>query len=507
MGLKIIMMGNSIFINNPFNRVLYDNQIFSRNTIKQDIPEVEPEEDENAELYREEDYFSRAPRLMNEIEHEEIKIDPPPAKQKIEEMPLLYVVGSMLSMGMMSMVSVYTAIDGLATGTRTFKQALPSLLMGVAMLCSMIVFPTLNKKYEKKKKLKYEAERQQKYGEYIVSKSMLIDEIVEKQRRVILENYNSAAECQELILTRNRRLWERKIGEHDFLTVRLGTGNMPLDIDIKYPEETFAMEEDNLAKILQSFANKSKILKNVPITLSLFEKRISAIIAPKDKSQIDNYVQSLLIQLVTFHSYENLKLVFLVNRDKQKSWEYAKMLPHIWDNMKQIRFFTDDYNDMKEISMYLEKELQERLPKEDEQEENKYTEDMAYYLIITDDYKKVGNLQIITDVLKAENNIGFSILFISNSLTQLPNECKTFINIEGTGGMMFESEGFYTNQKQFTIDGDQLLSIEKACRILMNIPIRYQGGKYALPSLYTFLEMYNARTCRTFKFIRKMEDK
>ena len=93
------------------------------------------------------------------------------------------------------------------------------------------------------------------------------------------------------------------------------------------------------------------------------------------------------------------------------------MLPHIWNNTKDIRFFTDDYEEMKEISKYLVEVIQER-KKYDNVD---YKLFMPYYLIITDDYKSVEKLKIITEILKSKTNIGFSILCLSDNLMKLPN--------------------------------------------------------------------------------------
>src|SRR5699024_9033300 len=161
--------------------------------------------------------------------------------------------------------------------------------------------------------------------------------------------------------------------------------------------------------------------KEAPITVSLAEKNISALIVNKNES-IDNFFRSLLVQLIAFHSYEDLKLVFLLDKDEKPNLEYAKLLPHVWDRTKQIRFFSYDNDEMKDISKYLEIDLQAIL----EYKDKNYKSFRPYYLIITNNYKKIENLKIITEMQKLKENVGFSLLCIANDLLQLPNECKTF---------------------------------------------------------------------------------
>ena len=72
----------------------------------------------------------------------------------------------------------------------------------------------------------------------------------------------------------------------------------------------------------------------------------------KNKETFKKFMQSLIIQLIAFHSYEDLKLVFLLKKDNDNYYDYVKMLPHVWNNTKQIRFYADNYEDMKEVSRY-----------------------------------------------------------------------------------------------------------------------------------------------------------
>ncbi len=487
MGLKIIVMGKSIFINTPENKIRCNQE-----TLQLVNPKVKinpnDEAEENIDLYSDKEYFSKAPRITNVIERETVKIDPPPHLQDQEEMPLILVLGSSLSMGAMMIVSIVTAIDGRLSGTASVKQTIMSIVVALAMLISIIVFPTLSVKYDRNKKKKYEEKRQLKYKQYLNSKIEQINKIMIKQRKILFENYISAEQCAKVILEKGPRLWERNIDDFDFLSIRFGIGDVPLEIDIKYPEEKFEMEDDNLTEILNNIAENSKNLKSAPIVTSLTESNVSAIIANKT-TNIDRIIQNMLIQLITFHSYEDLKLVFLLSEDTQKQWEYVKMLPHIWDDSKQIRFFADNYDDMKEISLYLEEEFEKRSQYRDKD----YKSFIPYYLIITDDYKKIENLKIITELLRTKTNVGFSLLCITDDMMQLPNQCKTFISLEDNkSGIIFQNEISSKNKRKITFDNSVQFNFEKLIEIISNIPIRYSlKGNNLLPNNYTFLEMYD----------------
>ena len=108
MGLKIIIMGRSIFINNPLNLVTFDTQMFTINKKEYDFNNLKEEDENDLEIYSEKDYFAKAPRITNIIEREKVKIDSPPQAQNKEGMPMLLTLGSSLSMGAIMLISSFS---------------------------------------------------------------------------------------------------------------------------------------------------------------------------------------------------------------------------------------------------------------------------------------------------------------------------------------------------------------------------------------------------------------
>ena len=490
MGLRIVVIGNNFFITNPFNRVSYNQRKFELVKKQQKVVETTGTPEEDVKLFSEKDFFARAPRITSGIEREKIKIEAPPQKQEKDEKPLIYTIGPSLAMGLVMLISMSSAISGVSNGTASVKSTVTSALMTVAMLISMILFPILNNKYEKRKKKNKEETRQKKYKEYINKKINQIDDVMIKQKNILFDKYLSAEECAQIILNKDSRLWERKTEDEDFLTIRVGLGDLPIEADIEYPNKEFSMEDDNLIELINSVAKKSKVIKNVPITASLASKNIAAAIIENDERTTEKFAQNLIMQLVALHSYADLKLVFLLKKEKNVRWEHMKTLPHIWDEQKEIRFWADEYDDMKDISRYLEIELNNRRKYEDKFD---YRSFAPYYLIITDDYKTIENLKIVTEILNAKRNLGFGLFCITDNMLHLPNECQLFININGHNGSLFENQITATTKKEFYFDTSFTFFFENIGQRLSNIPIRVNtASKFSLPETYTFLEMYDA---------------
>ncbi len=485
-GLRIIVVGDTLISNNPFGRVKYSSDVFTMYQKPQVEEEVGNEEKNNElEVYEEDDFFFRSPRFRTIIEREEIAIDPPPGKQQEDKTSLLMQYGPMITSGMSSLTSLSTTFLTVTKEDATAIQIAIPLITTGSMLASMFLWPIISRRYQKKEKIKYEKERQTKYGEYVEKKRIEIDVIMRKQKQILIENYIPLEECEKIILTKNRQLWERKVDHSDFLSMRLGMGSCPAELDIKYPEEHFSMDEDNLKSMLQTLADKSKDLTDVPISMSLTEKYILGIVGKSVETK--EFLKQIILQIITFHSYEDVKLVFFVDNKYKNDWEYAKILPHTWSNDKQIRFFATEYEEMMELSQQLERILEPRIEQGDKAD---YKNCPPYFIIITDNYKIAKNVSLVQRALSLKHNVGMNMIVLNENLSTLPNECTTFLSINGKNGAVFESELTSDKQKEFIIDNYTQGNFMNCCRKVANIPIKFMKDSYALPNMVDFLEMY-----------------
>lgn len=494
MGLKIIVLKDSIIINRISNIVNYDQRVLEEDhPWIQNQTEMDNPDEENIEFYKEDDYFYRAPRFKTKIEPININIDTPPGKQQEDKTPLIYTVGPMLTMSMMSATTGITALQGLADGSKDFKTAAPSLITTGVMLSTMILWPSLTKIYQTKQNRKKEETRQAMYKKYIDSKRTEIQNAMKVQRQILVDNYLPIQETKEIIFGKKRNLWEREIDQPDFLDLRLGIGTAELAGSINFPQEHFSIDSDNLLQEVYKLGAESRLLENVPISTSFVEKNITAIIGTAENKQ--QFIEGLILQMIAYHSYEDLKIVLMTNEKNSSKWEYLKICPHCWSNDRSIRYFANTLDEAKEISLALEQELQARKYKDvngtRELNSADYKKYKPYYVIITDDYKTVRDLEILKDVSDMQVNVGFSLIVISPRLVNLPNECKTFISIGDKKSGIFENELVSNKQKEFDADFDLNLNMYECCKQLANIPIDIAKANQTLPLSLTFLEMYN----------------
>lgn len=515
-GLKIIYMGSFLRINNPLNTVSVNGlqEYSDLSMVDNSNYEKVNSEELDIDLYKDEEYFYHTPRIKNFIIKEHIVINDPPTPEKDNSLPFLLSMGSSLTMAASSLISSYTVIYSLKTGEAQMSSAIPSLLMCGMMLIGSVLMPRLTSNYEKKRMKKRERLRQEKYGKYLDEKELEIKEILDKQTDILNENYPSVKTCCEIIINKNKKLWERNIQDEDFLSIRLGIGEVETKLEIDASQKAFTLEEDNLKERVFSIVDASRKLKNVPILTNLRDQEITSIICEINNKK--NYVNNLIMQLIAMQSAIDLKIVFLTD-DSNDDYEYMKYLPHLWSEDKQVRFYADNLSEMKSISEYLEKELKERKgklkeKKNDSETEKKIEKDReyasfsTYYLIVTDCYKKTRDLSIINDILKIDKNLGFSMLIIDDNLKDLPTECKNFVYVKEKGSYQIESTDDNNITKAFELEQILNYDMNYISSYLSNIPISTKKGTSELPKSLNFLEMYNVSKIEQLNILNRWKE-
>ena len=505
MGLKIIVLGNQLTINNPLNSVIVNPNILKEKTTEQKTENVKTDEDElETNLYEENDYFVRMPRFTEILETKTFKIESHPNINDQEQTPLIMTLGPMLTMGTTSFVMLLVSFMSLQDGNRSFYSVLPTMAISISMLAGILIWPTINRRFVRKQQEKKKAKIEKAYSEYLTKKEQELRQIITTEKQILLSNSLSPTECYEFIINKNRRLWERELHQKDFLNLRLGVGKEKVKINIDYPTEHFKVDQDPLDERMRLIIDKNKEIDGAPITQSFIEKNIAAIIG--NYSYTKPYIDTLILQIVALHSYHDLKIIIMTNEGKSKYWEYMKLMPHNFNRDKSIRFFATNFDESKEISAYLQQILKARQEVKKTSNEESYKLFDTYYLIITDDYKIVKNNPIIEEILKMEENLGFSLLILNSNLANLPTNCKSFISINDMkSGGVFENELKKETQKSFSIEYVNKLNLYQCAMILSNIPIKDKDDDYDLPKQISFLEMYNVGTVEQLNSLERWQ--
>ena len=500
-GLKIILINDILIVNNPNNHVRINNQQLEEKVIPKQQITYQDRVTDDMPLYNKEQFFFKAPRFKSVIETKKVHICPPPEKEEEHTDPAILQVGPRLTMSITSFYTLFNTLNSYMLGETTFNRCIPSIIAVCVMLTSSLLWPTITRKYRARKMRLKEVKRQRKYKKYLENKKKEILDIKSEQKQILIENNTPLEECQQIIYSRKRNLWERNVEDSDFLSVRLGIGRVDCQIQIADPSEEFTIEDqDNLKEALNEVLEEAKYIDECPMDFSLAQKQFSAVVGNNVLTKY--FIDSMFLQLMTFHSYTDLKIVVLTSKKNEYLWEYLKVAPHCWDNLKTTRYFATNNEEILTISSQIEKTFEDRLLEntEDQVEENgddqkttkaPYTNYRPYYLIFVDNLDATRNLSMLKKILSYKQNLGFSVLFRNDRLSNLPSQCSTFINVDENISGLFENNLISNNQKQFKAELNKTVDMYGCAQKLANVPIQKEKAKYELPSSLSFLEMYN----------------
>lgn len=480
MGLKIVVGQNFLALNNPDGLLKINAAALAEYRPQEVAGNLEPVE------LPEKAFFFRSPRFHREIEHTQITIDPPPQIQKAETVPMALMLGPSLTMGMTSLSTGILSVTNVLNNGGDITQALPTLLMSVSMLLGTILWPILTKKYEKKQKIKNEARRQEKYLAYLDSIRDEIKRRCKEQSDILAENLVSLDECISRIAESGVGLWERSAGQSDFLRLRLGLGNLPLDADVTFPEKKFSMEDDNLQDAMFSLGAEPKLLSRVPISVSLTENTTVGLYG--EYAATVNMLKAMLLQIVALHSYDEVKVMLITDKNDENEWDFVRYIPHFWNNDKTARFYATSADEVKELSAIIEKAV---LSRGDADNNDDYTAYSPYYVILSTDKKLSEKCPALQQLLKYRHNRGFSIIMSAPALKDLPKETGLVVSLDKANSKVFDRED--TSGKSIAFDADSVneAALDRLAEDLANIELDLGSQTYALPNMLTFLEMFH----------------
>ena len=488
-GVRIVVIFENdkimLMINNPKGCVRINDIYLTKIDEKKINDNYNELTDDEAVVYKDDQYFNKRPRFKENIEELNIAIDTPPAKEQKSDMPAILKYGPMITSAAITLIYGYMTISNLIRYGNNWSTAWPSFAVCILSLMATLVWPLIISKYTKYKSKKIEKNRIEKYNKYIKNINQQINDNANKQKQILIANSPSLEECKKSIETRNMNFWNRRVEDDDFLTVSLGYGEMPMKINLKVPEVHFSLDEDELLTNTSKMKDNLPVLSNVPIVYNFYDKKVTATIG--DYKLNKSFVDRIIFQLAALHSYDDLKIVVLTSEfhDNQKDWDYIKILPHSWNTEKDIRFYGINKDSIREICYYLDNKLTQRL----ENKNNKKDSNLPFYLIITDNYKIVRNFDFIKRFIETDENVGFGLLIINDRIFDLPPECDAFINVNQNQSEVFKNI-LNADVQKFVIDFKTKIDMFKYCQIMANIPIMINNNSGSLTDKIGFLELY-----------------
>ncbi|MDR1464439.1 MAG: type VII secretion protein EssC [Oscillospiraceae bacterium] len=483
MGLRILIGGNFIAVNNPGGKVRLNEALLAP---YQPLPARKPAADEGDALAEEPDYFYRSPRFPKDVARAQFQIDPPPSPENREEMPLALTLGPSITMGMASVAMGYFSISS-AIAQGRIEAAVPAVAMSGSMLLGTVLWPILSKRYEKKKRARLEALRQEAYLAYLKETEQAIAAECAAQEKILREQSVPVGECIERIRRRSSKLWDRTAEDDDFLRLRVGIGSGELQAEIRFPEKRFEMEKDTLRQALYALRDVPKILRDIPVRIPLADCAVTSVIGRRTRCL--EFAMGLIIQLTALHGYDEVKTVFLYDEEEAQAFAFAKWLPHSWTDDRSFRFLAANLEELKVLSGVLEKEVEARRAAA---ERNRTGKPLPHYVVFAFSRELALRAEFLKQIYAAGGNVGCSVVCFFDELKNVPKECSAVLELRGKDSQLYNRRDRTGEALRFVNDIAVQADMRELALQLANTPLDLTGSAYQLPNLLSFLDLFEA---------------
>ncbi|WP_460393698.1 type VII secretion protein EccCa [Actinophytocola sediminis] len=349
--------------------------------------------------------FKRSPRLAAPRQPGgEVHLEPPPEVPRVIPgnilMKLMPVVMVVAMLGMMALM--FTA--GGAVGRNPV-----TLLFPMMMMFSMVGMMGQNRGGGPKK-----AEMNEDRKDYLRYLGQMRDRAREASldQRSALEWVHPDPQALWSIAT-SRRMWERRQSDPDFCHLRAGRGSQRLATRLVPPQTGPVDELEPIATLaLRRFVRAHSIVPELPIQIAI--RGFAAVGLSGDRELTRGLARTLISQLVTFHTPDDVLVAVVTAGRAKEEWEWAKWLPHaqhpsMVDGIGQLRMMAGS---LAQVEAWLDEELRDR---------QRFTRnappqpDQPQVLIIIDDGEVTREEQIILE----EGLVGVTLMDLSDSLGNL----------------------------------------------------------------------------------------
>lgn len=480
MRLNIIYLGNMIAINDCDNlRVKF--QALKGKEINERLAGPKSSSKQERVL------FHRSPRNLRKLNTEPFEIEPPPGLQEYQDAPLAMMIGPSLTMAIpMVLGSSLSIWASRASGAHS--SAFMYMGMVTALTSALIgaMWAVINLRHSMKMRRKIENRRFESYSEYLIRTRDRIEMAYNENTEAMKERYLSAEACCALD-ERSPLLWNRNAFHDDFLSVRLGIGDMPFQANIVIPKERFSVLNDSLAEKPQVIREDFRTLKDVPITVDLLQNRLVGVAGGENRKDAIAIVRAMIAQIAASNCYTEVKIgvIYDNNSDIDRNvWDFAQWLPHVWSGDKKIRYMATNQEERGDVFYALTQIMRNR-----SEEEREQSLKPRFVLFVTDPTLLDGEA-ISHYIYSRGRDLGLTAVLLSERPEELPNECECVIECDRQFQGLYYTKSGREEGAKIRFDRISNENLSQFAKNLGRIEVVESDQEGEIPNSLTFFDMY-----------------
>lgn len=372
--------------------------------------------------------FNRPPRIQKHLPVEKIDI---PAPENLPTKPTIdwFMVGlPILGIGAVIGLSIWLSRESGGLGFSSYLIFLPFMLASV--LASVFTYFSQTKQYKQRVE-----EIKVSYRQTLQESRDLLQERINYQRDVLEYRNPNLQTCLSFSRQRFSRLGERRTHDNDFLTIRLGIGNVPSLLEISAPSpDSREKEMMSFIRLANELKSSFATINSAPVIVDLKETGCLGIGGHLERAR--ELTQSMVVHLCTHHWLEEVNVAVLCGSAPGNSWEFTESLPHRPAFIPKVVNRLNLNNPEKDqILKSLEIELRVRREKLLSSRYNYSSTDgdwknlQPIQIIIFDDIPADFGHSAIVTLLQEGPSLGVFGIFVTGEIEDIPGKCGGIIEI------------------------------------------------------------------------------
>ena len=345
------------------------------------------------------------------LHKEEVELIPPEPMQRNVREPLLLAIGP--SATTMLPIILMSAL-GSVTGQNSYYFI--TMVMTVASASLAVFWGLVNHGYRRYLAKCEEKHRIEDYQHYLQELKTFLDKCLEENRAILLQknpHYSQFLSVnQEAVKIRKNRS-----GNEEEKFVRLGLGEIPFQVTVKYQERKMGVIRDELLLEADALCSSYQKINNVPVGVFLGKGQNIGFAG----KEIFPILLQFLLQLAAGYEPRELKIAFFYHHGylwEDKLAECLKWLPHIWSEDKRTRFLAGNEKEAGEISSVVEGLLRKQ--------QNEHGRE-HFVLLITNHQALAG--EGLEEYLRfSKDNIPVTACYVSKDEEGLPGNCRYVVS-------------------------------------------------------------------------------
>lgn len=429
--------------------------------------------------------FQRAPRMKQELPRAVVEIHQPPQTPAPPSFSFIsLIVPIVMTAGTIGLYLYMNSSGNSHSNSNWFVyQLVFTMMMTLSYIIPFFVYLSQKRKYKREL-----IEREEKYRANLQKHRAELQKHIKRQE-TLLRKWNPAPrQCMKKIIERDSSLWERSPHDPDFLALRLGNGELPSSVKVLAPKQN-GYEQDPLIEEAGQLVRDFEKISDVPVLIPLNKAPIVGVVG--DRASIFTSMRSLVIQLVTHHSPDEVKIVSFYSEEESDQWNWIRWLPHVWDDQRRMRYLASKPSEARELVDYLYEILKRRYNKPEAKDEP----ELPYWVFLVSDPSLIENeLHLL---LEESAKVGVRTLFLADSREALPMQCHAVLEVHESEGTLKETnylhkEGEEKWEYSFQPDYVSLDMADKIARALA--PVHLKANKSGeIPQVLTLFDLLEAK--------------